>query len=372
MSATTPLTALVTLFAPVCPSTFSSSSLADASDFLINWGLPVFFPLAALILGYALLAFTATKKRHSKLATTKANSSASRPIPQVQDQELLDSISIPSTLKPKTPCADPGNAPEPELIQEDYKTSLLLTWLEGFKVNQDSLNSPAPAKDEQFNAIVLNSEPDDDKPQIVPPSVKSFEYYLRWDLPDEELEQLSYSEKAKRYYILTNPPAIKVDAPQLGEKESSNPTVPLEQDQALLESANEPIIRPDSNLKVELLKEATKLDVITFDQAPTHIELARIPSIPPEHPSKPPERLNPVLYENYRQILRDADYFHKKSHNKLIRNDYDQLMIDNCSRVQFTFPNLDRFNFSEHDNFNDSERLKAKAKQAAFLLSLLP
>lgn len=33
---------------------------------------------------------------------------------------------------------------------------------------------------------------------------KPFEWYLRWNLPAEELEKLSYSEKARRFYILTN------------------------------------------------------------------------------------------------------------------------------------------------------------------------
>ena len=318
-------TMLASLFAPVCPSFAVASASSSAADFILSCCIPALFPLAALIVSYLLLAFTSAKPRASvepvakdvvpKSLSTSLSSSAvhDRSISAIADTiDHCDSLN--ATLKPE----DNHQAPVP----------LPLLLIKSPAVS-DSLSI-------QAKSIVLNIDSEDFKPQTaIHRSKQAFEYYLRWDLPDDELEQLSYAEKARRFYIL--------------KSYSSSPNDKAKTIQ-LHEHAN-------------ALKDPKDLDNLgprqTIDQHmfPVATEQALL-----EHPSEPPEQLSLVLYGQYNQLPRSRNQDKALDCNQLNINPFPIL----------TSKKLELFSSANDVNLSEFDRMQARARRAVFLLSLIP
>ena len=180
-------TMLASLFAPVCPSfAVASASSFSAADFILSCCIPALFPIAALIASYLLLAFTSAKPRASVEPVAKEvvpKSLSTSPSPSA-----IHDLSMSAITNTIDHC-DNLNA---TIHQVPVLLPLLLI---------KSLDVPESLSI-QAKSIVLNIDPDFKPQTAIHRSKQAFEYYLRWDLPDDELEQLSYAEKARRYYIL--------------------------------------------------------------------------------------------------------------------------------------------------------------------------
>lgn len=94
----------------------------------------------------------------------------------------------------------------------------------------------------------------DDPPESyeIPKEKKPFEYYLTWDLPVDELEQLTYSEKSRRFYFLTNHGEIKKEA------EPPEPIIVSTE----IELYHEPL-KP-MNLITDLIQQANRIDIPNY------------------------------------------------------------------------------------------------------------
>ena len=150
---------------------------------------------------------------------------------------------------------------------------------------------------------ILSNAPSQQEPRAKADHLlkKPFEYYLRWDLSDAELQQLKYSEKARRYHLLTNPPNMMFDENHKHLSISS---------EELIEAAS---FDPSQSRNLELAEKPFKqtLELVAIEQPiisslmlaeTAHVSHLTASDLPPEnlnakaerleHPSEPPEQTN--------------------------------------------------------------------------------
>ena len=109
---------------------------------------------------------------------------------------------------------------------------------------------------------------------------KPFEYYLRWDLSMDELGQLSYSEKCRRFYLLSKYGEVKQEAKPPGTSRLKElppePAKPMNLISDLVQQANSIDI---SDFQVQLLKlnhqlvqsHLKRIGMIKFNFSPPYI-----------------------------------------------------------------------------------------------------
>ena len=310
-------TMLISLFAPVCPSFAVASASPAAADFLRSCCIPALFPLAALIVSYLLLTFTSAKPRTSVEPVAKdvvpkslSTSSSLSAIHDLSMSAITNTIDHCDSLNVTLKLEDTHQVPVPLLD------------------GSDSLSI-------QTKSILLNIDPAFKPQTAVHRSKQAFKYYLRWDLHDYELEQLSYAEKAGQYYILKSYGArLNDEAKSLHSHEHSNAS----KDPKVLDN-----LGPKKAIEQNMFPVATEQALL-------------------EHPSEPPEQLSLVLYEQYNQLPR--------SRNQDKALDCNQLKIDPFPKL--TSKKLELFSSANDVNLSEFDRMQASARRAIFLLSLIP
>lgn len=113
---------------------------------------------------------------------------------------------------------------------------------------------------EAAEGVAIQAQLPNDTIKVSDNDKKPFEWYLRWDLPHGELEKLTYSEKARRFYHLSNfgEVFIEVEPPEaieLTEDHQDPDTEILKQPELL----KQPIV-PVNQLS-DLVKQANQVNV---------------------------------------------------------------------------------------------------------------
>lgn len=252
MSTNTASSSLATLFAPICSAaviTFDSAAAAFVFETLVNLAIPAFIPLLVIIVCYLVLASSTSTSSASvsKAATvsiaasTATSSELQLYVAPVRFRRILpvdiinnhrpETASKPlSPLKLESPAASEdqarcATATEDQLDKAsvlcnqdrtDNSDAIPINDIQGPDLGPECLSSLKPevldGSAPPESLLVANDQAANDL-EPTPPILKLLSYYLRWDIPEEELKHLmNCAYITTRDYFLRNLPKPNVEA----------------------------------------------------------------------------------------------------------------------------------------------------------------